>query len=125
VVIGDIDGLKICNDSHGHAAGDALIKATAEALTESFRAEDVLARIGGDEFGVLLPGVAADQVEQTLERLKLAVNKMDAPVFDFPLSVSFGSATTETPDKLMEAFKLADQRMYREKRGKLAEEPET
>lgn len=119
VVIADIDGLKACNDSHGHVAGDALIKAAAQALNGSFRAEDVLARIGGDEFGVLLPGVAADQVEQTLERIKLAVNKMEAPVAGFPLCVSFGSATAETPDGLAEAFKQADQRMYHEKRTKL------
>ncbi|HEY4743439.1 MAG TPA: sensor domain-containing diguanylate cyclase, partial [Desulfuromonadaceae bacterium] len=118
VVIADIDGLKACNDSHGHVAGDTLITATAQALTESFRAEDVLARIGGDEFAVLLPGVGADQVEQTLERLRLAVHRMDPPVTGFPLSVSFGSATTTTPDELPEAFKQADQLMYREKRGK-------
>lgn len=119
VVIADIDGLKACNDSRGHVAGDALIKATARTLTESFRAEDVLARIGGDEFGVLLPGVAAEQVEQTLGRLRQAVGKMEAPGNGFPLSVSFGSATATTPDGLAEAFKLADQRMYREKRAKL------
>lgn len=119
VVIADIDGLKACNDSRGHVAGDALIKATARTLTESFRAEDVLARIGGDEFGVLLPGVAAEQVEQTLGRLRQAVGKMESPGNGFPLSVSFGSATATTPDGLAEAFKLADQRMYREKRAKL------
>lgn len=119
VVIADIDGLKACNDSRGHVGGDALIKATARALTESFRAEDVLARIGGDEFGVLLPGVAAEQVEQTLGRLRQAVGKMETPGNGFPLSVSFGSATATTPDGLAEAFKLADQRMYCEKRAKL------
>jgi len=118
VVIADLDGLKICNDSHGHEAGDALLKATALVLTDSFRAEDVLARIGGDEFGVLLPGVGEEQVGQTMERLKLAVSKMDPPITGFPLSVSFGSATTATPDGLVEAVKQADQRMYGEKRGK-------
>ncbi|HEX9079416.1 MAG TPA: sensor domain-containing diguanylate cyclase, partial [Desulfuromonadaceae bacterium] len=117
VVIADIDGLKACNDSRGHVAGDALIKATARALTESFRAEDVLARIGGDEFGVLLPGVDAEQVEQTLQRLRLAVDRTEVPG-NGSLSVSFGSATAGTPDGLVEAFKLADQRMYCEKRGK-------
>jgi len=124
VVIADIDGLKFCNDTCGHAAGDALIKATARALIESFRAEDVLARIGGDEFGVLLPGVAADQVEVTLMRLRTAVDRTEPPVAGFPLSVSFGSATTLVPTGLTEAIKLADQRMYREKRAKLVEEPD-
>ncbi len=122
VVIADIDGLKFCNDSRGHVAGDALIKATARALAESFRTEDVLARIGGDEFGVLLPGVAADPVEVTLTRLRTAVDKTEPPVAGFPLSVSFGSATALVPDGLMEAFKQADQRMYRAKRAKLLEE---
>ena len=125
VVIADIDGLKFCNDTCGHAAGDALIKATAQALMESFRVEDVLARIGGDEFGVLLPGVAADQIEVTLMRLRTAVDRMEPPVPGFPLSVSFGSATTLAPGGLTEAIKQADQRMYREKRAKLVEEPDS
>jgi len=119
VIIADIDSLKSCNDSHGHGAGDALIRATAQVLTESFRAEDILARIGGDEFGVLLPGVAADQVAQTLRRLKAAVDMPESPASCFPLSVSFGSATAATPDGLMEALRQADQSMYREKRNKL------
>ena len=118
VVIADIDGLKSCNDSHGHGAGDLLIRAAAQVLADSFRVEDTLARLGGDEFGVLLPGVAAEQVEQSLERLRLAVDRLEPPVAGFPLSVSFGCATTAAPDGLSEAIMLADQRMYSEKRSK-------
>ena len=124
VVVADIDKLKPCNDCHGHLAGDTLIKAAATALTESFRAEDILARIGGDEFGVLLPGVDSAQVEVTLERLKAVVSNTEPPIKGFPLSISFGSATAIAPDELVEAFKQADHRMYQEKRAKLATEPE-
>ena len=120
MVVADIDKLKPCNDYHGHLAGDALIKAAATALTESFRAEDILARIGGDEFGVLLPGVDSAQVEVTLERLKSAVSNAEPSINGFPLSISFGSATAAAPDELVEAFKQADHRMYQEKRAKLA-----
>jgi diguanylate cyclase (GGDEF)-like protein len=120
VVVADVDLLKECNDTVGHAAGDVLIKAAASTLLESFRAEDVVARTGGDEFGVLLPGVDAEQAEQTLQRLRKALEKSTPPVMDFPLSVSFGCATAGSPDELMDAFEQADHRMYHEKRRKQA-----
>lgn len=118
VVIADIDLLKECNDTIGHAAGDVLIRETAATLLESFRAEDVVARIGGDEFGVLLPGVDAELVKQTLDRLRKALLKSTPPVENFPLSVSLGCATAHTAEDLIDAFEQADQRMYHEKRRK-------
>jgi len=116
VVVADIDGLKRCNDSIGHAAGDALIKATARVLTESFRAEDIIARIGGDEFAVLLPGVDLEQVKMALERVRSAEADTAASAdCEFPLSISLGHAISETPLGLHEAFKQADRQMYVEK----------
>ncbi len=116
VVVADIDGLKACNDSSSHAAGDALIRATAQVLLESFRAEDIVARIGGDEFAVLLPGVDTEQVQLALTRVRNAESNAIIPVDGIcPLSISLGYTTSETPEGLQDAFKLADQQMYVEK----------
>ena len=115
VVMADIDNLKLCNDTIGHAAGDALIKATAQVLIESFRAEDIVARIGGDEFAILLPGVDTEQVATAVERVMEAVAKLPKTDNDFNFSISLGQATSETPEGLEDAIKKADQEMYKNK----------
>lgn len=117
VVVADIDHLKECNDTQGHAAGDLLIKRTAQVLLESFRAEDIVARIGGDEFAVLLPGVNTAAVTLTLERIRSfeATAKMECP-----LSISLGMATCVRADGLLEAFRGADQAMYLDKASRKA-----
>ena len=120
-MVADIDGLKRCNDTLGHAAGDALIKETARVLTESFRAEDIIARIGGDEFAVLLPGVDLEQVQVALERVRSAEAKTPAVDGLCTLSISLGHAVSETPLGLHEAFKQADRQMYNEKAARYHE----
>ena len=115
VVVADINGLKRCNDTLGHAAGDDQIKATARVLIESFRAEDIIARIGGDEFAVLLPGVDTEQVQMALQRVRSAEAKAAPAGGVCPLSFSLGHTTSETPGGLQEAVKQADRQMYIEK----------
>lgn len=117
VVVADIDKLKECNDTQGHAAGDALIKAAAQLLLESFRAEDIVARIGGDEFAVLLLGVDADQIPQTLARVRDLEAQMQGLC---PLSISLGMATSIHADGLLEALRQADQAMYDDKAARSA-----
>ena len=115
VVMADIDDLKVFNDTYGHSAGDRLIKTTARILLEAFRAEDVVARIGGDEFGVLLPGVDAEQAGIALKRIRRIAEKYQIQAEVFPISISLGCATTESPAELEETIKHADQQMYLDK----------
>jgi len=88
-------------------------------LQASFRAEDIIARIGGDEFAVLLPGVNAEMTEKVRSRVMAGIaesNRQDN--YDLQLSVSIGCATVEKGDSMDEAFKRADKRMYLEKQAK-------
>jgi predicted signal transduction protein with EAL and GGDEF domain len=64
LIVCDVDGLKIINDSLGHAAGDELLRGVAQTLTRSFRASDLTARIGGDEFAVIVPGNSVEMIEK-------------------------------------------------------------
>ncbi|MEL7567279.1 MAG: CHASE4 domain-containing protein, partial [Dehalobacterium sp.] len=94
VIMCDVDGLKLANDSFGHGAGDSLLKAAAHALRDCFRKEDIVARIGGDEFAVLLPGADLNMVEKARDRIQAAVeryNQTYRPVI--PLRISLGLAS--------------------------------
>ena len=69
----DLDGFKRINDTYGHTAGDEALRRMARALRDNFRASDVIARVGGDEFVVLCSSTAPAEVPQLLERLAAAV----------------------------------------------------
>ena len=114
IVIADLDNMKITNDRLGHLAGDELLKHTVHVLQAVFRAGDIIARIGGDEFAVLLPNTGPATVEQSLSRirLKLAEHNLQHP--ELIIRLSLGAATAEQGG-LLEAFSLADQRMYQDK----------
>jgi diguanylate cyclase (GGDEF)-like protein/PAS domain S-box-containing protein len=114
----DIDGLKAINDDHGHDAGSMLLIAAAEALKNSFRAADILARVGGDEF-VALVIVPPDDVATISNRLKWHVDKFNSSAaLPYSLSMSIGVSRLgrETSTTLEGLVNEADAAMYRQKR---------
>jgi diguanylate cyclase (GGDEF)-like protein/PAS domain S-box-containing protein len=124
IVIADMDNLKEINDAFGHGVGDEMLREVAQELKRSFRAEDVVARIGGDEFGVLLPDMCEEAAAAAVERLRDNLARQN----DNRLSLSIGMASGGEGDSLVDVMRLADDRMYqdkavhkkeREKRGKI------
>jgi diguanylate cyclase (GGDEF)-like protein len=110
IVIADVNGLKTVNDTLGHEAGDTLIRLAARIILHAFRSEDIVARIGGDEFAVLLPGTDERFAEDAVMRIKNSPEITTGQV-----SIAFGIASAENKDQLAEALKLSDERMYRDK----------
>ncbi|MCF8031388.1 MAG: diguanylate cyclase, partial [Desulfohalobiaceae bacterium] len=116
LILCDLDGMKFINDTLGHAKGDEMIKRAAELMRESFRAGDIIARIGGDEFAVFVPGVDAEEAERLAQRLKSSAVENNRVDPDVPISLSMGYAVNrETPADMEELFREADNRMYWEK----------
>jgi diguanylate cyclase (GGDEF)-like protein len=115
VVFADLNGLKDLNDEHGHAWGDQALQDTAALLRNTFREADVLARIGGDEFVVLLAhGNGLRPVERLREELARFVLEQERP---YRLSIALGAAVVEpgSPSRLDDILAQADQEMYTDK----------
>jgi len=109
VIVIDLDDLKKINDTLGHLAGDTHLHATATALQGCLRGSDFVARIGGDEFAVLTVSCNREQALQLLERIRNAFAQRR-------IGASLGMAMRRQNRPLHEAFQLADQRMYEDKR---------
>ncbi len=107
----DLDKLKEVNDNEGHAAGDELLRRTAEALRRALRGTDVAARIGGDEFAVLAVEVPEGGLTQLVDRVRAALDASG-------VSASVGQARRDPRIGLEAAFTLADSRMYEEKHAR-------
>jgi diguanylate cyclase (GGDEF)-like protein len=124
VAILDLNGLKVINDTHGHAAGDGALTRVAQMLTRSIRVSDLAARFGGDEFTLLLPDTTKDQAEEILQRIGITrVVVPDARGGDLPLTFSWGISTW--PDDGADAeglLQAADARLYMMKL-RMREEP--
>lgn len=116
LILGDIDVLKLVNDTLGHDEGDRLLIACAQVLKRALRSTDVVARVGGDEFVVFLPRTDEKSGRKILERILQAVESYNREQPGLPLSISFGMATAESPEQpLKEVYKKADDLMYENK----------
>lgn len=114
LVMIDVNGLKLTNDAFGHQMGDTLLKKIAHILKLEFRADDIIARIGGDEFAVILPNTRQEEVLPILERVQYAADH--AKLENIVLSFSAGSDTKTIPfENIMEVFIRAENEMYRNK----------
>lgn len=114
VIYADINGLKMTNDIFGHATGDELIKKSAEILMQSCREYDIIARIGGDEFIILLPKTNQKNADKVLSRIKSEFS--NTYMTAIKCSISLGSDTKVSIDEsLKKTIANAENEMYKDK----------
>lgn len=118
VLMIDIDEFKEINDNYGHDIGDTILKKVAEELGKSLRKEDILCRLGGDEFTVLLPDTNKEMALTTANRILKNISqlKISTEKGDFSLTISIGASFLHREDtQVDELIKRADQALYRAK----------
>lgn len=117
ILIIDIDRLKSINDSKGHIKGNEIIKNTADILQSAVRDEDILARVGGDEFGIILPNTKEETAEKICKRIYNKIESYNSKeTNNTVISISIGWATKVDKDtSLYETLETADQNMYASK----------
>lgn len=114
IVMGDVNGLKLINDSFGHVMGDELLKKVAGVLNKGCRADDIIARLGGDEFVIILPKTDTFEGEQIIKRINDLSLKENLVSID--ISISFGYDTKNNEEeKIQDIFKNAENSMYKKK----------
>lgn len=113
----DLDNFKVINDRHGHDGGDRVLRAIGAALRQTLRAGDIAARVGGDEFAIILANSQLESVDTIVRRLRAALGGIlhagpgGQPGFSVGVALSPGEATD-----VDELYRLADERLYRSKR---------
>jgi len=111
LIMGDINGLKLINDAFGHSMGDRALKKAAEIMVNSFRDEDIISRVGGDEFVILLPMTTEKTALEIVERVKRKCE--NNPLEYIKINISFGVATKTFMDEdINKIYKKAEDRMY-------------
>jgi diguanylate cyclase (GGDEF)-like protein len=116
ILMADINDLKKVNDALGHNSGDTLILRTSQCLRAACRVDDVICRIGGDEFAVIFPSTDEKAVDEIAIRLSEHIESDNRAHPDVPLSLAIGTATAVDPNSLSEQLALADRSMYANKR---------
>jgi diguanylate cyclase (GGDEF)-like protein len=120
IIIADLNGLKSANDQYGHAIGDALLRRAGEVLNALIEKPNYAARIGGDEFAVLLPGMDANAGAAMIEAIEKLVEINNQFYPGSPLSFSLGAATSQPGERLENVVKRADLAMFEAKRAHYA-----
>lgn len=114
LVISDVNGLKLINESFGHALGDELLKKVAEVIVKECRGQDVVARLSGDEFIILLPQTDENQTAKIVKRMRASAREQSVGTINF--SISFGYQTkTDVNENIHDILKNAEDNMYRHK----------
>jgi diguanylate cyclase (GGDEF)-like protein len=113
----DLDGLKMINDTFGHGAGDEALIQVADLLSRGVRRSDVVARIGGDEFGILIENADETSAHETAKRLAdlICDCEFSHDGDTLPLSVAIGVAMIDGDDTPAQVMARADEEMYRRK----------
>lgn len=119
----DVNEFKHINDTYGHAAGDAALMHIAESLLFHLRESDIVGRLGGDEFGVILVRADAEQARSKAQSLadEIAAKAVVHDGKSFNISVSFGLTTFRTGESATEAMAAADKAMYEHKAARRAQ----
>ncbi|CAM5213959.1 hypothetical protein ARD30_10510 [Bosea thiooxidans] len=119
ILLVDIDHFKAINDTHGHAAGDEILRVFADAVRGQLRSDDILARQGGDEFAIILPGVGVREAVRVAERIRGVFRDALAAFRDLPEqpTLSIGVAESDLRGKSLDQLLAeADEALYRAKR---------
>ena len=117
----DLNHFKAVNDSYGHQAGDAILRAVAQALQSNTRESDYVARVGGDEFAIIMTHTSKDENQFLADKLSNLVNQIRVPWQNsqIPVSASFGMADYDKNSRPETLIFVADQDLYRNKKPRL------
>lgn len=116
IILADLDGLKLVNDTLGHKEGDRYLKTCSDLLKNSLRNSDFLSRIGGDEFALILPKTSLESGELLIKRIRNSMEIYNKTDPQLPLSISMGLAVSKKSDQpLEETLRYADGVMYSDK----------
>ncbi len=116
IIVTDIDGLKLLNDTLGHSTGDRILKRCADLLKESLNDKGILARISGDEFCAILPLTGKEEGEGVVRQIRFILSNYNRHNQDLPLSLSIGLATADSKDiSLNRLHKMAEDNTNRDK----------
>lgn len=114
LIMGDVNGLKLINDSFGHNMGDKLLSKVGEILKEVCRESDIIARIGGDEFMILAKNMSEMQAEKLVKRIKSRC--ICEKIADLEISISFGwAAKNDIEESIEDTFNRAEDYLYKKK----------
>jgi diguanylate cyclase (GGDEF)-like protein/PAS domain S-box-containing protein len=114
IIMGDLNGLKLVNDTFGHARGDKLLMKASSAMKTACRAGDIAARWGGDEFVMLLPKTTKEEVEEIVRKILRSCSKMKVGSLNVSVSLGWGTKT-EKDENLSKVLKSAEDYMYKHK----------